>query len=180
MAVDEHTKKTDAVHLKCRTAEAARKATNEMCFERKVLEPPKMLQVDAGSEFKKGLDEHLKKKGIFLRRAGIARHSQQANVEARNKSISSLIMKSQLVKELENDRINKQWLKLLPDILKKLNENAKTKKMKKTGEVPCKINGDCNLYEIELIICFSFTLSKKEIDRLLTSNKWSLLIRKNS
>ena len=148
VAVDNYTKKTDAIPLRFRTAEAVRKAIDKIYYENKVLKPPKILQVDAGSEFKKGLDEYLKPKGIHLRRAGVARHSQQANVEARNKAIGSLIMKSQLVKELETDKVSKQWLKLLPDILKKLNENAKPKKMKQTGEVPCKVDGDCDLYEV--------------------------------
>eukprot|EP00466_Bigelowiella_natans_P020358 jgi/Bigna1/144258/aug1.85_g18966 len=130
------------------TAEAVRKAIDKIYYENKVLKPPKILQVDAGSEFKKGLDGYLKEKGIYLRRAGIARHSQQANVEARNKSIGSIIIKTQLVKELENDKVSKQWLKLLPDILKKLNENAKVKKLKQTGKVPCKEGGDCDLYEV--------------------------------
>ena len=148
VAVDNHTKQTDAIPLRKRTAEAVRKAIDKIYYENKVLKPPKILQVDAGSEFKKGLDGYLKEKGIYLRRAGIARHSQQANVEARNKSIGSIIIKTQLVKELENDKVSKQWLKLLPDILKKLNENAKVKKLKQTGEVPCKEGGDCDLYEV--------------------------------
>eukprot|EP00975_Prorocentrum_lima_P045497 9525462-Prorocentrum_lima.AAC.1 len=59
---------------------------NKVCHENKVLKPPKILQAGpevlacGGSEFKKGLDGHLKqKKGTHSRTAGIARHGQQAN-----------------------------------------------------------------------------------------------------
>ena len=153
VAVDNFTKEVDAIPLRYRTAEAIRKGLDKIFFENKILLPPKILQVDAGSEFKKGLDEYLKSKGITLRRAGIARHSQQANVEAQNRKIGSIIMKTQLVKELESDKVSKEWLHLLPEIIKKSNERARAnlkakKKPKVTDEVLCRIDGDCDLYEI--------------------------------
>ena len=149
VVVDNYDGRTDALPLKKRDAETIRKGLFKIYDERKILKPPKILQVDAGSEFKKNLDKFLAEKGITLRVAGVARHSQQALVEARNKTFAKTILQVQLQKEIANNRVNREWLYMLPIILDEINKNAKPPKKKKiTNEILCEEDYDCEVLPI--------------------------------
>ena len=146
VAVDNYDGKTDAEPLKNRDARTIRNAIDKI-LRRKIIQKPYIIQVDNGSEFKKGLKGYLAKKNISLRVGATARHSQQAVVEARNKTFGTVIMKVQLANELENDETDREWVKLLPTIIKEINKVAKPVPVKRTGKVQC-VKDDCMLYSV--------------------------------
>ena len=179
VAVDNFSGLTDAIPLRNRTAFAVRKALDKI-FSNGILEKPKVLQVDDGSEFKEGLDEYLKKQGISLRRAGTNRHRQMAVVEARNKTFSSIILKVQLSKELESGKVNKKWVHLLPLIIKEINSNLKKPKpIKPTYKYKC-LGDECNILDVNSLVRYKMDYPTDYKGKRLHGNfrsgdvKWSL------
>ena len=147
VAVDNFSGLTDAIPLKYRNSLSVRKGI-EKIFKNGILEKPKILQVDSGSEFKGDIEKYMKENNIILRRAGVNRHKQQSVVEARNKTFGSVIMRVQLARELESGKVNKKWVKILPHIIKEINNNLKKpKKIKPTYKFKC-IGSECDLLNV--------------------------------
>ena len=148
VVVDNYSAKTDAEPLKKRDAISIIKALDKILKRQIIGKKVYIIQVDNGSEFKKGLDDYLKNKGIILRTASTNRHSQQAMVEARNKTFGSSIMKIQLANEIENNEQDTSWVYLIKPILKEINKQVKPIKLKRTNKVLCVKDSDCKLYDI--------------------------------
>ena len=110
----------------------------------KYLKEPKIIQVDAGSEFAE-VKKYYTNKKLAVRKARTARHSQQAVVEAMNKMIGSTINKIQLNNQLAGEGIDddgevREWLIYLPDIIDALNNRNLRNTRKPVDDVLCKTN----------------------------------------
>ena len=69
-------------------------------------------------QFKNWCDSH----NIMLSIGEPYRSRQQAYVERLNETIGEKIFKYQLRKEIDNNKISREWVKYLPTIIKELNE----------------------------------------------------------
>ena len=79
------------------------------------------MEVDAGSEFKGEVAKYLESLKIKIRVAEAARHRQQALVERRNQLIGSIIHMIQTQQELKTKKVNTEWVRVLPSIIKEIN-----------------------------------------------------------
>lgn len=120
VVVDVGTRLTDAVPLKTKTAQSVKSAL-EKIYSRGILEFPSFFECDDGSEFHGVTKKYLVDGGSGVRYGKAGRSRQQGLVEKRNQQIGNEIMFRQLVRELKTKKVNSQWLKDLPDIIKNLN-----------------------------------------------------------
>jgi hypothetical protein len=145
VVIDASSKITDAEPLKSKTADAVKQAF-EKIYARKILEPPKrIIQVDAGGEFRGAVAKYFSDKGIIMRVAKTGRHRQQAIVERMNSTIGSVLFKRMTAQEAVTGQTSKEWLEDLPELIKIINEKAKTKKKPKLGTEPTCSGDACNL-----------------------------------
>ena len=123
VCVDIHNRKCDAASLRDKTSDAIIEGYTEI-YKRKILKIPKVMHVDSGTEFKGEVADYLTNKlGIKIRVADVQRHRQQALVERKNQLIGAIIAQLQGEKELDTKSVNTEWVKLLPSIIKEINEN---------------------------------------------------------
>ena len=122
--------------------------------EKKYLkEPTTTIHVDSGSEFNE-VKKFYKDKGLAVRTARTARHSQQAVVEALNKIIGNTINTIQLNNQIAGEGVDedgevREWLIYLDDILDALNKRKMRKVRKKVDNVLCNDkSGECETYMI--------------------------------
>lgn len=130
VVVDIGSKLTDAEPLK------DKKSSNivaglKAIYDRKILQIPQRLEVDAGTEFKGNLSRWLKDNNIILRVAAPFRHRQQAMVERRNQLIGKQLFKRMTEQELLTGEVSVQWTDDLPKVIDVLNRKEKKKKKKK-------------------------------------------------
>lgn len=123
VVVDVHSRLTDAEPLKVKTAEKVVKAFQKI-YDRGILEIPKRLEVDHGSEFKSGVKEYFKSKGTYVRVAETGRHRQQALVERRNQMIQVPLWKQMISKEMLTNESNSEWVDDLPIVIKQINKQS--------------------------------------------------------
>ena len=103
-----------------------------------LLKWPKLLQVDAGKEFKGAVLLRAQQHGTEIRTAIPKNHRQQGIVERFNKTIAERLFTAQYHAELKNpSKKSKKWVKALPKFLDDLN-NSKTRL---TGLTPAEAIG---------------------------------------
>ena len=123
--VDVATKKVTIEPLKKINGDIIEKALEVVYNDRKHLDKPMILQMDSGPEFKnKKVKKWLDENKIGSRYSEKSRHSQQAVVEAMNRTIGTTILKV-----LNNDRLNgkkkdKDWNEFINVIEDVLNDNT--------------------------------------------------------
>ena len=118
--VDIATRLMDAEPLKTRDTKAVIKAL-EKIFKRKIVKRPLRLEVDDGSEFKGEFETHFKKFfKIFRKMAG--RHRQQAVVETKNQQLGKVLNSVMLGQEINTDETSRDWVHILPEVVKLINE----------------------------------------------------------
>lgn len=127
VVVDLGSRLTDAIPLKEKTAPAVLSGLKKI-YKRGILELPKLFQCDPGSEFKGVVKKYLLDNDVSIRYGKTGRSRQQALVERRNYSIGKEILFRQLQKEIATKKVNKQWLKDLPEIIEELNEHYEVEK----------------------------------------------------
>ena len=115
VVVDAFTKMVDMEALKTKNSGTVLSAMKKI-WSRKYLSKPKMIQVDAGSEFKDAFSKYMSTHKVGIRVAETARHRQQGLVEATNGKISKGINYQMLVEELQTGKQNNKWIHLLPDL----------------------------------------------------------------
>jgi hypothetical protein len=117
-------------------------------YKRGILKMPKLLEVDAGTEFKGSVAKYLNYHGVNVRIANPGRHRQQAMVERRNQIIGTAIFKRQVAEELTTNAPAKDWVEDLPELITQMNKKTKkTKFPKAKTDAVCK--GDsCDLLDI--------------------------------
>jgi len=122
VCVDLHSKKCDAEPIRNKTSESIINGYKNI-YARKILKIPKMMYVDAGTEFKGEVADFFIKLGMKVRPAEVQRHRQQALVERKNQLIGQIIAHLQGEKELDTKAVNTEWVKILPSIIKEINSN---------------------------------------------------------
>lgn len=144
VVVDVGTRLMDALPLKSKDAKAIETGFKKI-YSGSILKIPKNIAFDSGSEFKGEVKDYFEKKGVFVKVGKVARHKQSALVENRNKQISVDLFKRMHQEEFITDETSTEWVDLLPEVIKKINKNAKklvkkiVKKEKKT-KTPKHIN----------------------------------------
>ena len=118
----------------------------ETIYARKILQKPKILTTDNGTEFKAAFKTFCKDNNIRLRTAKKYRHRQVALAERANARIVRPLFKRQLEEELQTGHISRQWISELPKVIKKLNAERKEKPLEKeSDELICE-GDDCNMF----------------------------------
>jgi hypothetical protein len=103
-------RKFDAEPIKSKDSAIVRDALKTI-YKRKIIQTPKSLEVDAGTEFKGDFDKHWKKVlRIFTKIPG--RHRQQSVIETKNGQVGEILNKSMLADEIRNDQQSKKWVHL--------------------------------------------------------------------
>ena len=146
VCVDIHSRKCDAEALRDKTSESIIVAYKKI-YDRKILLIPKVMHVDSGTEFKGEVAEFLTKLGVKIRVAEVQRHRQQAIVERKNQLIGSIIAQIQAEKEVNSKQVNTEWVKLLPIIIKEINENLPKPLMTQPSNFPYSDKTNENLLE---------------------------------
>jgi hypothetical protein len=122
-------------------------------YNRDILKEPKYeIVFDQGSEFKSVFKEYFKEKGIIVKTADVKRHRQVGLVEAKNKKIGKLIFMVQTNEEITNNKENKKWIKILPEVVKFLNKKQSFINDKNKNKNPTKFfmtKDSTNLFAID-------------------------------
>ncbi len=128
--VDVGSRLVDAEALKTKTdlLDAIKKIYN-----RDILDFPKRLEVDDGSEFKGRVAQFIKSKNIMIRVAKPGRHRSQAVVERYNYLIGHALLKRMLAQEVLTGDQNNEWVDDLPGLITYINSYAdkRVKRVKK-------------------------------------------------
>lgn len=119
VVVDVASRKTDAEPLKNKKPSTVLAAFKKI-FNRQLLDKPRMIQVDSGTEFKGPVKQYF---GRGLRVTPVGRHRAQGLVEARNKSIGTALFKRMTAQELLTGEPSTEWIEDLPHIIKALNKH---------------------------------------------------------
>jgi hypothetical protein len=151
VVVDIFSRLCDAYPLKSKDANQVLKGFKEI-FKRKILNIPKRLEVDSGSEFKSVVAKYFKDHNVKIRVAMVGRHRQQAIVESKNKTIGKALFHRMSSQELLTGEVSREWVEDLPKLIEILNNKTKKMKSKITkkdinGSPVCKGN-TCQLIPI--------------------------------
>jgi hypothetical protein len=147
VVVDDHSKKCDAEKLKNKDCTSVLKALKKI-YDRDILKIPQQIEVDDGSEFKGIVKKWFNDNNVRVRVALPNRHRQQGIVERKNQVIGTLIHQIQTHKELQSGKINRQWIDVLPDIIKEINENLPKPLTAPISESPISNSYNKELYGI--------------------------------
>ena len=123
VVVDNHSKKVDAVPLREITTATVLKGFKKIYEDNKILELPFIIQVDSGSEFKGVVEDYFDENEVLLRRGKTDRHRQQTLAEYKNKIIGRELYRMMNRQEIKTGKQSSEWLKYLPKLIKKINEN---------------------------------------------------------
>jgi len=134
VVVDDNSRKIDVEPLKAKDAQTVAEAFKSI-YERPILDIPKIMEVDAGTEFKGEVMQFFKAHKVNVRVAKVARHRQQAIVERFNQIISVELFKVMIDKQIETDKLNSEWVDNLDKVVKKLNAK-RTKPVKYPTKSP--------------------------------------------
>jgi len=149
VVVDLGSRLTDAQPLKTHSALAIKNAFIKI-YSRGIIKMPQRIETDPGSEFKGVTKKYFEDNDVYIRYGKTGRSRQQALVERRNQTIGDIIFINQLIKEIETNKVNKQWVKDLPDIIDMINERYEVnpKKLKQSMNKPIITKRNNNLLDI--------------------------------
>jgi hypothetical protein len=145
VVVDVSSHKCDAEALKSKKPQSVLNAFIKI-YSRGILQYPKRIEVDDGTEFKGPIPNFFFESGVAIRRAKPGRHRQQALVERYNQLFGVLLFRKMTAKQLLNRKINTQWITHYKKVRDQINEHAKpTKNITKS---PICHGDSCNLLNI--------------------------------
>ena len=122
VVVDSSSKKCDAEPITTVSSSHVVKAF-EKIYARGIISYPKVKIIfDSGSEFKGDTNDYFKT--INIRRGITSRSRQQSLVETKNRIIGDIIFRMQQLEEIKTNETNTKWTKILPTIIKQINERA--------------------------------------------------------
>jgi len=136
----------DAEPVKNKSNNAINVACNTI-YERKIIEIPKVLTVDLGTEFKGSCIKMLEGMGIQVKTNIKDRHRQNAIVERKNQTIGTMIHKRQTAQEILTGETSRAWVNDLPKIIKAVNKKVKTQVRPKESDDPVCSGDACELLE---------------------------------
>ena len=131
---DQGSRLVDLEPLKDRSCSDIIKALKIM-YKRKILNKPKVIVTDAGSEFKKEFTDAMKAIGIDHKTVKPGRHRSVALVERKNQTIGKIIHKILLQNELATGHPSSQWITYAKKLIELIN-NEVVNRSKSIKEVP--------------------------------------------
>ena len=134
VVVDVGSRLTDAIPLKNKDSTTIITAFNKIYKRQysKILEFPKKIEFDAGSEFdNNAVHDYFTKNKTVIRIAKVQRHRQQGIVERRNQIIGVELFKRMVEEELQTKHSSTQWKDDLDEVVEGMNDKAKKNKPKK-------------------------------------------------
>ena len=93
-------------------------------YKRSSLTWPETLMVDPGKEFMGDLSQLMKKHNVKIQRGESGNHRAQAFVERANRTIGEKIFSHQYAMEMIREGRSREWVKLLPKIIKNMNSEV--------------------------------------------------------
>lgn len=151
VVVDVGSSITDAEPLKSKEQNVVLSAFKKI-YNRDILSSlPKIMQVDAGNEFKGIVQNWFENQDIRYRIAKVGRHRQQAKVERRNQIIANALFKRMASQEAITGDVSKEWVDDLPLLITAMNKKTKKQNKYKKDKIPEKVlcEGDsCKLLPI--------------------------------
>jgi hypothetical protein len=152
VVVDDYSRKFDAEPMKQKTSDACLNAFKKL-YERGLLKEPKMLELDAGTEFHGAVKDYFENKGIKIRFAMTNRHRQQGLVESRNNILGKVFNSIMNLKELKTNKTAVDWYKSAADfrhLIMLINQHIKYKpKDDGNDDVPFATDENRNLLPID-------------------------------
>jgi len=137
--IDIASRKIDAVALKSKSADEVGKAFGTIYTRkpRPILEVPKVIEVDAGGEFKK-LKELIwaKRNKVRVVVKVTARHRAQGLVERVNATLQRRLMDRQHDIEILTGETNREWKNNLAEVVAEINKTSKKPAMKPISDKP--------------------------------------------
>ena len=158
VVVDTTTRLSDARPMKTHNSKTVKEALISI-YKGKILKKPRVLETDAGTEFKGAVTKWLNDNDIEHKIGRTNRHRQVALAEFLNYIIGKAVGTRQNAEELLSGEVSKQWVDDLPKIIAYYNSYEKKKKygtttekqiekkLKTTRTIQCK-DGSCNLLEM--------------------------------
>ena len=134
VVIDIFSNRIDIEAIKIKSAESVAKAFNKI-YERGILDIPKFMSVDSGTEFKGSALNYLKSKKIVVTVSATQKHSQTAFVEYANKLIGKAIGYLQTEKEIETNKTVKGWLDDIHLIVETMNQQSNQKGKLREDEI---------------------------------------------
>jgi hypothetical protein len=126
VVVDVGSRVVDAEPMKGKSANDVLQAC-EKIYDRGILTPPRMMSVDAGSEFKGAFKKFYEKQGVVFKVAIPNRHRQQGVVESANNKIGTLLHKLMTAMEMITLEHSTEWKPFLRPIIEYLNDQTDIK-----------------------------------------------------
>lgn len=123
VVIDNYSRKVDAEPLKTKNASEVTKGFQSI-YKRNVLDVPKRMETDSGTEFKGVTKTYFDRMRTQMRYAETGRHRQQGLVEFANLRIGTALTKRQVGQELLTGEPSREWVDDLPIIVKQINKNA--------------------------------------------------------
>ena len=165
VVVDDGSRKVDAEPLKTKLALDVVKAFRKI-YKRGILKQPKMIETDAGKEFKGDCMNYFDSMIIKHRIGKIARHKQQSLVERKNQQLGKMIFKRMTEEELLTGEPSTQWVDDLKGFVKEINDKIDKQRLKKennntTTKQTKKKERDINAYKCEGDACEILTEGQK-------------------
>ena len=127
VVVDAATRYADAEPLTSKTAAATLKALKKIYARGPLRKPSVAIESDDGSEFKGKFKQWCESEGINKKTAMVARHRQVALAEYLNNVLGKHIMAKQHAEERRTNEVNREWVDILPKIVKAYNAWVKKK-----------------------------------------------------
>lgn len=120
VVTDVATRKSDAEPLKTKMASEVAEAFKKI-YKRGILKVPARIRMDDGKEFKGKVKKLFDSMNVFVLYAKPGRHRQLAVVEATNKYLAKALLRRMIAQELLTGQPSREWVKILPKIIKLLN-----------------------------------------------------------
>ena len=126
VVVDQGSRKVDAVAMKDRKPESLIAAFRTI-WRRDILQQPKSLVVDSGTEYKGKTAKYLNSLGVNIKTALPGRSRQVALAERKNQTIGKMIHKLIAYKELNTGVASSEWVKNLTILIDAINTKVDEK-----------------------------------------------------
>ena len=121
----------------------------ETIYDRGIIEMPKILTMDSGTEFKGDVLKYLKDNNVRYRYGKPKRHRQLAVVERTNQYLAKGLFMRMTAQELLTGEPSREWIEDLPKFVEYINKKRKREPPKEPKSVKSRCSGDdCTLLDI--------------------------------
>jgi len=147
VVVDIGSRRVNVTPLKSKSSKDV-KAGFEKIYKSIILQMPKKIEVDDGSEFKGEVKKYFDDHNTIVRVAKPGRHSMQAIVERANQTIGEALHKRMTAQELVTGEHSKHWTEDIYKIRDIMNVKAKKNKPMPLQDEPICHGNNCNVLSI--------------------------------